>query len=289
MARGPEPGPVHECPAHHRTPAVEALPVVRELPHRQGQRRGRQELRAHPGEHGVARVHHHQVAVAVPARKRPPHRLEEQAPQPAAVPVGEEVADVRPEGAPVTQMVVAVDGRVPEPPALRVRHGLQAQRPEIAEPRRDLRLRVGGGGPGRPAGGPHVADAPLPPRRQPGDAVALQGPGMPRQAPTLQAPFAVVQPRCPRMVLPSPLRLSLGSSATVSWMSAVRRRVRRRPEKVVDLRSVIRRSMAGSRICPTPAYEPASACQWVWRKKSGTPKTTPCQRLATGRENRSGT
>ena len=45
----------------------------------------------------------------------------------------------------------------------------------------------------------------------------------------------------------SSLRLPSGKSPTVSWTSAICRRVRRRPEKAVDLRSVIRWSMGRSR------------------------------------------
>jgi len=92
------------------------------------------------------------VAVAVAARQRLHRRPEEQAPKPAAVPVRHEVAHMRPEGAAVAEMVVAVDERVPELPAPGVRHDLQ--------------------------------------------------------------------PRCPRTVLASPVRLSSGKGPTVSRMSA---------------------------------------------------------------------
>ncbi len=39
---------------------------------------------------------------------------------------------------------------------------------------------------------------------------------IPRQAPTLQSPFAFVQPKSPQMVFGGSLRLSLGNSPTVS-------------------------------------------------------------------------
>ncbi len=46
----------------------------------------------------------------------------------------------------------------------------------------------------------------------------------------------VCQRRCSQMVWPSSVRLSFGNSPTVSWMSAICRRVRRLPKNVVDLR-----------------------------------------------------
>ena len=49
-------------------------------------------------------------------------------------------------------------------------------------------------------------------------------------------PFGVCQRRCSQMVCPSSVRLSLGNLPTVSRMSAIWRRVRRSPKKVVDLR-----------------------------------------------------
>jgi len=104
-----------------------------------------------------------------------------------------------------------------------------------------------GPGPGsRPAcrRPPRSGRSPPAPAEGSEDAVAPGRPGMPRQAPTLYDPFAVLQSRCPRTVFASPVRLSSGKSATVSWMPAIRRRFTRRPGKVVDLRFVIRGSMA---------------------------------------------
>ena len=105
VARGPEPGLVDEGLAEDGPVTVDALPVVRETARRHGQRRGRQVLRPHPWKHQEPRVDHHQAppAVACPVRPSDPavtareplrHRIEQQAPQPAPLPVGDEVADV---------------------------------------------------------------------------------------------------------------------------------------------------------------------------------------------------
>ena len=169
---------------------------VREPPRRHGQRRGRQVPRDHPRKDEKARVDDHEVPAtvtrpagpadpAVPARKRLRRRLEQHASQLAPLAVRHEVADVRPEGAPVAEVVVAVDERVPELPALRVRHRLDAQRAQVRERRGDFRLRVRGGGPGRRVDGLHVADAVLPLRRQLEDAVALQRLQHPEAGPDL--------------------------------------------------------------------------------------------------------
>ena len=183
VARGPEPGLVDERLAQHRAPAVDALPVVGEPPRRQGQRRGRKVLRAHPWKHQEARVDDRQVPAAVaaavvpsdpsvPAREPLRHRIEQQTSQPAPLVVGHEVPDVRPEGTPVAEVVVSVDEGVPQLPSLGVGDGLQLQRTQGGQRRDNLRLRVAGGGPGRP--GRHVADAVLPLGRQLEDAVPLQ-------------------------------------------------------------------------------------------------------------------
>ena len=70
----------------------------------------------------------HAIAPADPpvaARKLFGHRLKQQAPKPTTMPVGHEIANVRPEGASVTQIVVAVDKSVPELALLGVRYRLQ--------------------------------------------------------------------------------------------------------------------------------------------------------------------
>lgn len=66
---------------------------------------------------------------------------------------------------------------------------------------------------------------------------------MRRQAATRYPPFGVVQCRCSQTVFASSLRLSDPHCSTISWMAAIRRRVRRRPENVVDLRLLIRGSI----------------------------------------------
>ena len=98
------------------------------------------------------------------------HRLKRQAPKPTTMPVGHEISDVRPEGASVTEIVVAVDKSVPELAVLDVRYRLQRQRLQIRERHRNLRLRIGGGTPDRPVGILHGADLLLPLRRQLKDA-----------------------------------------------------------------------------------------------------------------------
>ena len=204
-ARGPEPGLVDEGLAEDRPVPVDALPVVRQTPCRHGQSRGRQVLRPHPWKHQKAGVDHHQAppAVACPVRPSDPavtareplrHRIEQQAPQPAALFVGDEAADMRPEGAPVAEIVVAVDEGVPQLPSFGVGDRLDAERTQPGQRRRDLRLRVRGGGPGRRVDGPHVADAALPLRRKRQDAVALQ---------RLQHPEAGPDPVGPLRRLPS--------------------------------------------------------------------------------------
>ena len=70
----------------------------------------------------------HAIAPADPpvaARKLFGHRLKQHAPKPTTMPVGHEIANVRPEGASVTQIVVAVDKSVPELALLGVRYRLQ--------------------------------------------------------------------------------------------------------------------------------------------------------------------
>ena len=200
VTRGPEPGLVDEGLAEDRPVPVDALPVVREPPRRHGQRRGGQVLRPHPWKHQKAGVDHHQAppAVACPVRPSDPavpareplrHRIEQQAPQPAPLPVGDEAADMRPEGAPVAEVVVAVGESVPQLPPPGVGDGLDAKRTQAGQRRRDLRLRVRGGGPGRRVDGLHVADAVLPLRRQRQDAVALQRLQHPEAGPDLAGPL----------------------------------------------------------------------------------------------------
>ena len=65
-----------------------------------------------------------------------------------------------------------------------------------------------------------------------------------KPAATRYSPFGVVQFRFSQVVLDNSLRLSFGSNATIFWMSANWRNVKRRPRKVVDLRAVIRGAMA---------------------------------------------
>ena len=76
------------------------------------------------------------------------------------------------------------------------------------------------------------------------------------------------------MVFANSLRLWLGNSATVFWISAICRRVRRRPEKVVDFRSAIRGSMGDSPGCSGTAYESPSACQGPRGKQRSCTETT---------------
>ena len=80
-------------------------------------------------------------------------------------------AGVFPEVAIALVMVVVFEG-VPQLPSRGFGDGLDAKRTQVGQRRRDLRLRVGGGGPCRR--GRHVADAVLPYGRQRQDAVALQ-------------------------------------------------------------------------------------------------------------------
>ena len=86
-----------------------------------------------------------------------------------------------------------------------------------------------------------------------------------RAALTRLPPVGVRQLRCSQIVCPSSLRLSAGNMATVCWTSAICRRVKRRPKKVVDLRF----SMRGSTIVawkPIPSYHRKSGlgCQGVF-------------------------
>ena len=86
-----------------------------------------------------------------------------------------------------------------------------------------------------------------------------------RAALTRLPPAGVRQLRCSQIVCPSSLRLSAGNMATVCWTSAICRRVKRRPKKVVDLRF----SMCGSTIVarkPIPSYHRKSGlgCQGVF-------------------------
>ena len=183
VARGPESGLVDERLAKNGPVAMQALPVVAEPARRHGKGRGGKVFRAHPGEHQEARVDHQQVPVAaarpvgpsdpaVPAGERLRRRLEQHASQPASLPVGDEIADVRPERASVAEIVVAVDEGVPQLPSLGVGDRLEAQRTQIGKLGAEFRLPVGGGGPDRP--GRHVPDLGQPLRRQRQDAMPLQ-------------------------------------------------------------------------------------------------------------------
>ena len=87
---------------------------------------------------------------------------------------------------------------------------------------------------------------------------------MPRQAPTLYDPFAVLQPRRWRTVFANSLRLSLGKSATVldvGGPAPVHAAVRE------GGRPVVRLSMGRPCICLTPSGESAAACQVVFGEK----------------------
>ena len=66
------------------------------------------------------------------------------------------------------------------------------------------------------------------------DPRVRQCPGMLRRAPTLLSPLA------------NPSWLSLGRNSTVSWMSAVRRRVGYQPEKVAGSMAMIHGAMVES-------------------------------------------
>ena len=162
---------------------MQALPVVGEPARRQGEGRGREILRAHPGKNQEARVDHHQVPVAaagpvapsdpvVPARERLRRRLEQQASQLASLPVGDKITDVRPKRASVAEVVVAVDEGVPQLPSVRVGDRLEAQRTQVGKVGAQRRSPVGGRGPDGP--GRHVPDLGLPLRRQRQDAMPLQ-------------------------------------------------------------------------------------------------------------------
>ena len=116
-----------------------------------------------------------------------------------------EVADVR-EGAPVAEVVVAVDERVPEMPALRVRHRLRRSASGAA-----ISLRVRGGG--RPALTAFIRT--LSSRfggslMPPGSPASPASRGRPRPC-RRPSPFSSRDAR-----RSSQLRLSLGKSATVS-------------------------------------------------------------------------
>ena len=270
VARGPEAGLVDEGLAQHRAPAVEALPVVGEPPRRQGQRRGRQVFRAHPGKHQEARVDDHQAPPAVarpalpadpaiPAREPLGHRIEQQASQPAAVPVGHKVEDVRPEGASVAEVVVAVDQGAPQPPSLAVGDRLDAKRTQLGQRRNDRRLGVGGRGPGRRRR--HISDVALPLRRQRQDAVDLQRLQHPETGPNP----AVALRRRPAEMLADRLGqlvaavvgqqrhglLDVGDLLTVQ--AAAR--------KVLDSRAMIRWSMGDPQSFQTTACISRAACQ----------------------------
>ncbi len=120
---------------------------------------------------------------AVPAGKCLRCRLEQDAAQLAPLPVGDEVADMRPVGALVAEVMIPVDEGVPQLPPLGVGDGLDAKRAQFRQRRHDLRLRVRGRGPGRGAG--HVADVVLAQGRQGQDAAALQGLQHPEAGPDL--------------------------------------------------------------------------------------------------------
>ena len=79
----------------------------------------------------------------------------------------------------------------------------------------------------------------------------------PKAAATRLSPEGVRQRRCSQIVCASSLRLSAGNVATVSWTSAICRRVKRRPKKVVDLRFSMRGSTAAPRK-PVTAYHDQS-------------------------------
>ena len=86
----------------------------------------------------------HEIPVVVPytvapadppvtARKLSAHRVKQQASEPMDMPIGHEIAYMRPDGASVTQVVVAVDESVPELAVLGVRYQFQLQRLQIRE------------------------------------------------------------------------------------------------------------------------------------------------------------
>ena len=80
----------------------------------------------------------------------------------------------------------------------------------------------------------------------------------------LLLPLGACQPRCSQMVWPSSARLSWGKRPTVSWMSAIWRRVRRLPRKVVDFRFWMQGVDGGARSHPK--------LSWQIRAK----KSSPC-------------
>ena len=139
-------------------------------------------------------------------------------------------------------VVVTVDKRVPRLPSLRVDDRLEAQWSQVAKLRTQLRLPVGGGC-SRPA--PTSCPGPWSP-----DSAAKSGC---QAAPAL--PETSCKPRPCSRPSPSPSRDARkwssqvrcgcgGEAASPSCCtSAICRRVRRRPEKVVDFRSATRGSI----------------------------------------------
>ena len=242
---------------------MKPLPVAAQPPGRESQRMAGRAAGPDPGRHRQAGADRHQMPAAVadpvrpadpavPRRKRFRARVEQQAAGPAAMPVENEMADMLAVRLPVAGMVVAVDGRADRLPASGVRHRPGPHRPQLRQRGGDLRLRIGFRCHRRrpvPGAGPRLAL-----RRQRQDAMRLQDPGIPMQAPVLQSPFAVLRFRCPRITLPGPFRLPSGRWATVSWTSAVRARAVRLPDRAVVLSAVIPGSMPASRSDSMPEY-----------------------------------
>ena len=150
VARGPEAILLDEGLAQDRPVAMQFLPVVAEAPRRQRQGAGGKVLRPYPWKHQPAGIGHHKGAVAVPAPVVPPdpafaagqrfgRRIEQKAAQPAAPAVRQEVADVRPEGAAVPEIMVTVHTGVPQLTSLGVRDQLEAQGLQLPERCRNQR------------------------------------------------------------------------------------------------------------------------------------------------------
>ena len=253
VAGPPVPLRVHIRFDQRRPVAMLALPVPGQLPQRQPQRMRGQILYLHPGEQQESRVPHHQpqvlaVRLALPADAPVPagqvagREVEQQAAQQAPLAVAQEIAQVRAEWLAVAEVVVALDPLVPLRDRFRALGQFQPQRPQRSQRLRNRRLGVRAG---RSPDGPLRA-APAVPLGWQGEDLSCSRVSSTRRASwTLLLPLGACQPRCSQMVWPSSARLSWGKRPTVSWMSAIWRRVRRLPRKVVDFRFRMRGSMAG--------------------------------------------
>ena len=151
---------VYERFEQHGSRAVALLPVRGQLPGRHRERLRRQAVHAHPGENQEPRLADHQVEMllvralgpadpGIAAGQRAAGLAEQQAAQPAPVPVEQVIAQVRAERLAVAEVVVALDEFIPEPRLRGLLDHLQAQRLQVPQAGFDHGLGIAAAGRGR--------------------------------------------------------------------------------------------------------------------------------------------